>query len=181
MLRDNTPESEFLYKEARNRKITTIRKAKRQEFRKYMVKIAQTPEGTYRMAKWARKSAGRPRDPPQLPQLVVTRRNERQEIETIKLDDLQDKLQALGRKFFPEPILADTSDIGLSEYPDPLEINKKIQEKEIHEALRHIAEDKAPGPDQIPNRILKDIKTWLTPYLLRIFNASIRNGYHPKI
>jgi exonuclease III len=180
MLRDNTPESEFLYKEARNRKITTIRKAKRQEFRKYMAKIAQTPEGTYRMAKWARKSAGRPRDPPQLPQLVVTRRNERQEIETIKLDDLQDKLQALGRKFFPEPILADTSDIGLSEYPDPLEISEKIQEKEIHEALRHVAEDKAPGPDQIPNRILKDIKTWLTPHLLRIFNASIRNGYHPK-
>jgi hypothetical protein len=78
------------------------------------------------MAKWARKSAGRPRDPPQLLQLVVTRRNERQEIEIIKLDDLQDKLQALGRKFFPELILVDTSDIGLSEYPDPLEISKKI-------------------------------------------------------
>ena len=111
------------------------------------------------MAKWARKSASRPRDLPQLPQLVVTRRNERQEIETIKLDDLQDKLQALERKFFPELILADTSDIGLSEYPDPLETSEKIQEKEIHEALRHVAKDKAPGPDQIPNRILKDIKT----------------------
>ena len=77
MLRNNTPDSEFLYKEARNRKIATIRKAKRQEFRNYIAEIARTPQGAYRMAKWARKNAGRPREPPQLPQLVVTRRNER--------------------------------------------------------------------------------------------------------
>ena len=180
MLRNNTPNFEFLYKEARNRKIATIRKAKRQEFRNYMAEIAKTPQGTYRMAKWARKNAGRPREPPQLPQLVVTRRNERQEVETVKLSNLQDKLQALARKFFPEPILADTSDIGLSEYPEPLETNEEIQEKEVYEAIRHTANDKAPGPDQIPNRILKLIEKWLTPHLLKIFNASIRNGYHPK-
>ena len=30
------------------------------------------------------------------------------------------------------------------------------------------------------NLCLKLIEKWLTPYLLKIFNASIRNGYHPK-
>ena len=51
------------------------------------------------------------------------------------------------RKFFLEPILAETSDIGLSEYPEPLEINKEIQKKEIHEVIRYTTSDKAPGPD----------------------------------
>ena len=44
----------------------------------------------------------------------------------MKLSNLQDKLQALARKFFPEPILAETSDIGSSEYPEPLEISEEI-------------------------------------------------------
>jgi exonuclease III len=180
MLRSNTPESELLYKEARNRKVATIRKAKRQDFRANMAKITQTTEGIYRMAKWARQSAGKPREPPQLPQLIVTRRNERQELETTKLDQLQDKLQALAKKFFPEPTHADTSNIGDSEYPEPLDTDEQIQEKEIHEALQRVANDKAPGPDKIPNRILKNIETWLIPHLLIVFNASFRIGYHPK-
>ena len=111
------------------------------------------------MAKWARQSAGKPREPPQLPQLIVTRRNERQELETTKLDQLQDKLQALVRKFFSELIYADTSDTGCNEYPEPLDTSEQIQEKEIHEALQRIANNKAPGPDKILNRILKDIET----------------------
>ena len=101
-------------------------------------------------------------------------------METVRLSNLQDKLQALSKKFFPDPVLADTSDIGLSEYPEPLEIDEEIQEKEICEALQHTANDKAPGPDQILNRILKVIEKWLILHLLKIFNASIRNGYHPK-
>ena len=61
----------------------------------------------------------------------------------MKLSNLQDKLQALARKFFPEPILAEISDIDLSEYPEPLEINEEIQEKEIHEAIRYTTSNKA--------------------------------------
>ena len=76
----------------------------------------------------------------------------------MKLSNLQDKLQALARKFFPEPILAETSDIGSSEYLEPLETSEEIQEKEIHEAIRHTMSDKALGPDQISNRILKLIE-----------------------
>ncbi len=42
-----------------------------------------------------------------------------------------------------------------------------------------MANDKAPGPDQIPNRILKAVAEWLIPHLHTIFNAGLRNGYHP--
>ena len=39
------------------------------------------------------------------------------------------------KKFFLELILVEILDIGLSEYLEPLEINKEIQEKEIYEVI----------------------------------------------
>jgi len=56
------------------------------------------------------------------------RYNERQELEIVRLNNLQDKLQALSKKFFSDPILANTSNIGLGKYPDPIETDKIIQE-----------------------------------------------------
>ena len=44
----------------------------------------------------------------------------------MKLSNLQNKLQALARKFFLELILAETSDISSNEYLEPLEISKEI-------------------------------------------------------
>ena len=45
-------------------------------------------QGAYYIAKWAYKNTGRLKEPPQLLQLVITRYNERQEIETVKLSNL---------------------------------------------------------------------------------------------
>jgi exonuclease III len=180
MLRAATQESEELHRDARSRKVATIRKAKRKEFREYIAKATNTPQGVYRLAKWARLKAGRPRELPQLPQLVVKRRNERQELVTTKLDTLPKKLDALREKFFPPPKHADLTDIGSREYPVPLEIDEEIREEEIHEALQHVTNDKAPGPDQISNRVLKAAEEWLTPKLYKLFNATVRIGYHPK-
>jgi retron-type reverse transcriptase len=80
----------------------------------------------------------------------------------------------------PPPKHADITDIGLREYPVPLDIDEEIREEEIHEALQHVTNDKAPGPDQIPNRVLKAAEEWLTPKLYKLFNATVRIGYHPK-
>jgi exonuclease III len=180
MLRTFTEESEELHRDARRRKVATIRKAKQKEFREHIAKATSTPQGVYRLAKWARLKAGRPRELPQLPQLVVKRRNERQELVTAKLDTLPEKLNALREKFFPPPKPADLTDVGSGEYPEPLEIDEEIREEEIHEALQHVTNDKAPGPDQVSNRVLKAAEEWLTPSLHKLFNATVRIGYHPK-
>jgi Reverse transcriptase (RNA-dependent DNA polymerase) len=180
MLRSRTPEAEALHRNARRRKVATIRKAKRKEFREHIAEATSTPQGVYRLAKWARLKAGHPRELPQLPQLLVKRRNELQEIVTVKLNTLPQKLNALREKFFPKPKEADLSDINPRLHPVPTYIDEEIEEKEIHEALQHVANDKAPGPDQIPNRVLKSAEEWLTPHLYKVFNATVRIGYHPK-
>ena len=71
---------------------------------------------------------------------------------------MQNKLQALARKFFSKLILADILNINLSKYLESFETNKEIQEKEIYEAIQHTVNNKVPGPNQIPNRIFKLIE-----------------------
>ena len=134
----------------------------------------------FRLAKWARLKAGRPRDLPQLPQLLVKRRNESGETVTVKLNTLPEKLDALREKFFPKPKDADLTDIETRLHPEPINTNEEIQEKEIRDAIQHVTSDKAPGPDQIPNRVLKDAEEWLIPHFYKLFNATIRIGYYPK-
>ena len=156
MLREATQESEEIHRHARSRKVATIRRAKQKEFREHIANATSTPQGVYRLAKWARLKAGRPRELPQLPQLVAKRRNESGETVTVKFNTLPEKLNALREKFFPQPKQADLTDIDPEKHPEPLEVDEEISEEEIHEALQHVANDKAPGPDQIPNRVLKE-------------------------
>jgi hypothetical protein len=67
MLRNHTPETEEIHRIARRRKIDIIRKVKKKEFREYIATATNTPQGVFRLAKWARLRAGRPRELLQLP------------------------------------------------------------------------------------------------------------------
>lgn len=180
MLQDPTPETEELHRCARLRKVTTIRNAKRQEFREFIASTADSTQDVYRLAKWARQKAGRPKDLPQLPELIVKRQNESQEIVTHTLTTLPEKLEALRTKFFPKIKEANLADIDEELHPIPHTIKEEITVKDIQSALRRLANDKAPGPDQIPNRVLKAAEAWLTPHLYKLYNATVRIGYHPK-
>jgi hypothetical protein len=46
------------------------------------------------------------------------------------------------------------------------------------DAIQRVTADKAPRPDQIPNRVLKVIIEWIAPQLVTIFSASLRLGYY---
>ncbi|MBW0488111.1 hypothetical protein O181_027826 [Austropuccinia psidii MF-1] len=52
---------------------------------------------------------------------------------------------------------------------------------EISRALEELPKKKAPGPDQIPNKLLKAVSTHPTPYLKEVFNGCLCNGYFPSI
>ena len=75
-LQQGTDTAEQRYKEARNKKIATIRKYKKKYFRAQVAAATSSTEGTWKIAKWAKTKAGVPRQPPQLPQLTVKERTE---------------------------------------------------------------------------------------------------------
>lgn len=178
-LRENTPQTEQVYKAARNKRIATIRKQKQRAFRQEVAQAAERANGIWKLAKWAKttKLAGQP---PQLPELVTTRRNGDGTLEEVRKIDLQGKLELLRQQFFPEPTQADISDITTAHYDTPLTTPQTITEEEVHGALRGVSSDKAPGPDQITNRVLKVASAWLVPKLASIFTATFRLGYHPS-
>ncbi|KAI0990830.1 hypothetical protein K3495_g17357, partial [Podosphaera aphanis] len=73
------------------------------------------------------------------------------------------------------------ADIAGTSYPEELEgISSVISHAEIEEILGKLPSDKAPGPDGIPNRLLKECKTILGKDLAELFNACLSLGYHPK-
>lgn len=177
MVRDPTAYTELRYHHARNQKVTTIRKAQRDGFRTRIAETIEKGQGLGRLMKWAKERAASPKTLPQLPPLVVNNPTGSQP--RVAITPLE-KTQALRDHFFPPAIEADLSDINNSIYPPPIDIPEEISEQELQDALQWVAKDKAPGPDRIPNRVLKAAQEWLTPRLLIIFNAALRNGYHPN-
>ena len=55
----------------------------------------------------------------------------------------------------------------------------KITENEILQTIKHLRTRKAPGPDQIPNEVLKVIAVEICSYLQQIFNDSLTLAYYP--
>ena len=56
----------------------------------------------------------------------------------------------------------------------------KIKTEGVQKLLAHINPSKASGPDNIPNRILKECANQLAPSLSIIFQLSIDSGELPK-
>jgi hypothetical protein len=52
---------------------------------------------------------------------------------------------------------------------------------EAYNYLRSLKVRKAPGPDGIPNIVLKQFAFELAPVIADIYNASLRNGYLPPL
>ena len=174
-LREDTPASWENYKVNRNRKVAFLRSESRRCWREHVATSTSESQGMWKLMKWAKNRDATPRPLPQMPNLDITDRNGQKRTVT----DLQEKLEALKEGFFPNPRDADLSDIADTAYPEPIVTDLEIQEQEVYDALRWVKANKAPGPDQIPNLVLKKIKEWLVPRLVTIFNAALRLGYHP--
>ena len=55
-----------------------------------------------------------------------------------------------------------------------------ITKKELLQIGKHLQIKKAPGPDQIPNEVLKVIIPEISDHLVHIFNDSLSIGYYPS-
>ena len=77
--------------------------------------------------------------------------------------------------------LADTSDItAMHIYPEPVPFNSTITQQQLERAIGKLVPDKAPGPDEITNRILKKNFRSLQAHLLTLAQTCVDTGYFPS-
>ncbi|ODM23022.1 hypothetical protein SI65_00611 [Aspergillus cristatus] len=127
-------------------------------------------EGFWKLARWARRRGGV--QPTYTPTLHAGNQT---------YDTPERKAQVLQETLFPPPPEADLSDIPDYEYPEPLQM-PAITEKEVCQAVRQAAPNKAPGPDGIPNLTLHHalaIPVFLD-HLTNLFNTCLQLGYCPE-
>ena len=77
---------------------------------------------------------------------------------------------------------ADTSDItdATQTYPEPMPYNTTITIQQLKRAIRKMAPDKAPGPDEITNHVLKRNFSVIQAHLLTMAQACINTGHFPS-
>jgi hypothetical protein len=93
----------------------------------------------------------------------------------------EEKAQVLREVFFPRPPDADLDDIARTRVKQQLQF-PPISEQEVTDVIRRAPPDKAPGPDELPNRVWKLLLVCkdFTRVLTSIFDSCVRTGYNPR-
>ncbi|KAG9636027.1 hypothetical protein KCU64_g14772, partial [Aureobasidium melanogenum] len=152
---------------ARRKKATEISRSNRHEHRERVAQV-DSPEALWKLARWVRnKDNTKPVFTPNL----------RYQGRTIQ--DWRQKAGAFAETFFPPPPEADMSDTIGYEYPQPAPC-PDITEEEVLETIRQTAGNKAPGPDQIPNKVLKVVGDIIAEPLQNLFNACMALQHCPQ-
>jgi len=89
-------------------------------------------------------------------------------------------VSALQKAFFPKPPPAELKDIPSTVYPQEVPYEAQITARQIREAVNRLAPDKAPGPDEISNRVLKNTLPVIEYHLQTLVQASVRLRHFPK-
>ncbi len=106
---------------------------------------------------------------PRIPTLHTKRVNGQKASHTTN----EDKANAFGEAFFPARPEVSTTPPDY-QYPEPLEAKAEITESQVTANIKQLAPHKAPGPDGIPNVVLRETAEILAPYLSDIFNVAIK-------
>jgi hypothetical protein len=159
------------YRQAVNEKKQQIKRDSMLSWRQTVVDIMCDPAKMWRLTKWARTTAQEPLPPPQFPPMK-DREGRHHSSNEAKANILADHL-------FPPPVRADLADIEGYSYPPELPMGQEVTTDEILSILNHIALDKAPGPDSIPNRLLRKCRYVLAEPLAKLFQDCLQRSYHP--
>lgn len=167
--RERNEEAREDYKRARNDAGRLVARRLMKNHRENIERAARDPSGIFKLAKWAKNRGERRLG------FTPALKNPDGTMAT----EPADKAAALKRSFFPTPTLGPDHDMRLAIYPTPLPC-PLITEQELREAIHKTKPGKAPGPDDIPNQIVRAAEEQLTPLLLPIFNACLEQGVHPE-
>jgi hypothetical protein len=166
----HTLEAWNAFTKARNRKGNLIAKAKRAEFRESMRIASESQDGIWRIAKWAKQRALGIHSQVSFPSL----RGDSGLVHSPK-----QKAELLRKHLFPPPPQADLSDTIDYAYPEPITLPAGVEQAEVMRAIRKSKKDSAPGPDEIPNRVLQLLASDQATPFVRLFDACYRQGICP--
>jgi hypothetical protein len=169
------PEAWRLRREASYKKKAVIARAKQAYWRTSIHEASQTPEGAWRIAKWARTQSYRPPEPPAMPPLRYSAGVAR---------TTETKARALSERFYPM-VEADLSDITDSTFADETfqnykEIDSSVSSEDVAHVLQYCRPWKCPGQDGIPNGILKAMGSPLYQAVAELTTACWRLGTYPE-
>jgi len=92
----------------------------------------------------------------------------------------ENKAKALQNAFFPQPPPANTKDITQARYPQEAPFHAEITSGQVRKAITKLAPNKAPGPDEISNRVLKAILPQIEHHLQNLMQASLNLQHFPE-
>jgi hypothetical protein len=73
-------------------------------------------------------------------------------------DDNNKKIKILTDKFYPNGGQADLSDIDHETEPErALNLPPEVTEQDLEQIIKKLPNSKAPGPDSIPNKVIKHL------------------------
>jgi hypothetical protein len=175
----HNPEDERRYKDTRNQLKNTLKKEARNSWRRFINEHTTNlslphNKGLWRMAKWAKRKAGRPVEDPHLPPL-------RRPGEPLATSDNDEKAKILTERFFPQPALADLSDITGEAPVTRLRVDSDMTTEEMARTISRLSNNTAPGPDGIPNEALKTCGPLIAPWLADVARACFAIGYYPRL
>lgn len=154
----------------RNQKGKVLTKAKREDFRKTMQDAATKPQGIWKIVRWARQRSQGQTTQISFPTLKQG---------MYEAKDAKSKAELLRDTCFPPPPEVDLTDIEGFIYPQQITQDEEIAEREILKAISRTKKDKAPGPDDIPNRVVQILVREKTKLIKRLFQACLTHGVQP--
>jgi hypothetical protein len=130
--------------------------------------------GLWRLSRWSRRVAGKAHTDPHIPAL---RRHEEEE----PTEDNIERARILAEKFFPPPPRTTHTQTAREAQPaDTVQISREVTKEEVAEVLEHLPPGKAPGPDGIPNEILKALAQEISEGLAYGISTAFARGELPS-
>ena len=123
------------------------------------------------MAKWAKRKVGHPVEDPHLPPL-------RRPGESLATSDNDEKAKILTERFFPQPALADLSDITGEAPVTRLRVDSDMTTEEMARTISRLSNNTVPGPDGILNEALKTCGLLIVLWLTDIAKVYFAIGYY---
>jgi Reverse transcriptase (RNA-dependent DNA polymerase)/Endonuclease-reverse transcriptase len=130
-------------------------------------------KGLWKLSQWSRKVAGKPHEDSHLPAL-------REHPDDKGTSDDAERTRLLAKKFFPGPPQADLSDIAGEAQPTrTLNVAEEVSLEEIRGLIHSLPNNKTPGPDEIPNEVLKILGPTIEQDLARAISKAFAEGSLP--
>ena len=162
-----TPEAWEAFRQAQREKVSLARRLRRDEFRLRVAQVCDTAD-MWKLGKWARHRSHLPAQRAGIPSLRCP--------DGSIAETNTEKEAALAEAFFPElrPHAEPTGP-----YPTSVTISALCSPGDVLAALRTTSASSAPGPDGIPNSLLKAIAAAIAGPISALIQAAWQCGHHP--